>query len=434
MASTKPAVSRTPPTSSGNNASPANNVPPTKSAPSIHMTLASRMRHLHTSEIRELLKLTERPDVISFAGGLPDPALFPARELGDILREVAAEDGATTLQYGTTIGYGPLREAIAERLGSTAGLRVDKSHIMITNGSQQGLDLAGMLFLDPGAPVLCESPTYLAAINAFRAYEPRFIPVPTDNEGMIPEALEAILERVPNIRLAYVIPDFQNPTGKTWSLARRQQFMSLISKTRIPVIEDNPYGELRFEGHTQPSLMTMDPHHQVIGLGTFSKILCPGLRIGWITAAPSLLAHFDLLKQGTDLHTAQITQACVARYLQRHDLQAHILTIRNTYRQRRDAMLEAIRNHLGAGVSVTRPEGGLFLWMTLPEGLDARTLLTACLKKNVAFVPGESFHPQGGHQNTLRLNFSNMPEARIHEGISRIAEALGEITGTSRAI
>ncbi len=388
------------------------------------MTFAARMRHLHTSEIRELLKLTEQPDVISFAGGLPDPALFPGEALGEILRELAAQEGAATLQYGTTAGYGPLREAIAARLRHTAGLHVDKSQVMITNGSQQGLDLAGMLFVDPGAPILCESPTYLAAINAFRAYEPRFIPVPTDDEGMLPDALAHILAREPDIRMAYVIPDFQNPTGKTWSRQRREQFMDLISRTRIPVIEDNPYGELRFEGPSQPSLMTMDPNSQVIGLGTFSKILCPGLRIGWITASPALLAQFDLLKQGTDLHTAQITQACVARYLERHDLQAHIQTIRETYRRRRDVMLEAIGTHLGDRVSVNRPEGGLFLWMRLPEGMDARQLLTACLKQKVAFVPGESFHPQGGHQNTIRLNFSNASETDIREGISRISSAL----------
>lgn len=394
----------------------------------VSMKFAARMRNLHTSEIRELLKLTEQPDIISFAGGLPDPSLFPAAQLGDILREVAREEGAATLQYGKTAGYEPLREAIAARLARTAGISVDATHVMVTNGSQQGLDLAGMLFLDPNAPILCESPTYLAAINAFRAYEPRFIAVPTDDEGMLPDALEAIVAQEPDIRMAYVIPDFQNPTGITWSLSRREQFMRILSRTRIPVVEDNPYGELRFEGVPQPSLMTMDTKGQVIGLGTFSKILCPGLRIGWLTARPDLLAQFDLLKQGTDLHTAQITQACVARYLERHDIDAHIRHVREVYRGRRDAMLDAIRNHLGSSVSVTHPEGGLFLWMRLPEGMDARKLLAVCLVKKVAFVPGESFHPQGGHRNTMRLNFSNMPTERIHEGIRRIAEAIGDVS------
>ena len=395
------------------------------------MKFASRMQHLHASEIRELLKLTEKPDIISFAGGLPDPALFPAHELGEILREVARQDGAIALQYGTTAGYSPLREAIATRLAQTAGIRTDAGHVMITNGSQQGLDLAGMLFLDPGAPLLCESPTYLAAINAFRAYQPRFIPVPTDQEGMIPEALAEILSREPDIRMAYVIPDFQNPTGTTWSKHRRVRFMEIMSQTRIPIVEDNPYGELRYEGEQQQSLMSLDTTDQVIGLGTFSKILCPGLRIGWMTAHPSLIARFDLLKQGTDLHTSPLTQACVARYLEAYDINTHIQTLRATYRERRDAMIGAIARCFGSEVQINRPQGGLFLWMHLPEDMDARDLLRACLEKKVAFVPGESFYPLGGHRNTLRLNFSNMPTERIQEGILRMADAYALIRPAS---
>ena len=394
------------------------------------MKFASRMQHLHASEIRELLKLTEKPDIISFAGGLPDPALFPARELGDILREVARKDGAIALQYGTTAGYTPLREVIAARLAQTVGIRVDAGEVMITNGSQQGLDLAGMLFLDPGAPLLCESPTYLAAINAFRAYQPRFVPVPTDKEGMIPEALSEILSREPDIRMAYVIPDFQNPTGTTWSKRRRVRFMEIMSQTRIPIVEDNPYGELRYEGEQQQSLMSLDTNGQVIGLGTFSKILCPGLRIGWMTAHPSLIARFDLLKQGTDLHTSPLTQACVARYLETYDINTHIQTLRTTYRERRDAMIGAIARNFGSEVQTNHPQGGLFLWMHLPEDMDARDLLRACLEKKVAFVPGESFYPLGGHRNTLRLNFSNMPTERIREGILRMADAYALVRPT----
>ena len=398
------------------------------------MKFATRMEHLHASEIRELLKLTENPDIISFAGGLPDPDLFPAQELGDILLEVARENGAMALQYGTTAGYGPLREAIAARLEQTAGIRTDAGRVMITNGSQQGLDLAGMLFLDPGAPLLCESPTYLAAINAFRAYQPRFLPVPTDDEGMIPEALTDILSRESDIRMAYVIPDFQNPTGATWSRRRRMQFMQIMTQTRIPIVEDNPYGELRYEGEPQPSLMSLDTTRQVIGLGTFSKILCPGLRIGWIHADPSLIARFDLLKQGTDLHTSPLTQACVARYLETCDIRSHIQCLRTTYRTRRDAMTQAIGSCFGPEVRTNRPQGGLFLWMHLPEDMDARDLLRACLHKKVAFVPGESFHPLGGHRNTLRLNFSNMPTERIQEGIRRMGEAYALVRPACRVM
>lgn len=392
------------------------------------MRFADRMQHLRTSEIRELLKLTEQPDVISFAGGLPAPELFPARELGDILQELAREEGAATLQYGTTAGYGPLREAIARRLAATDGIRVDAAQVLVTHGSQQGLDFAGRIFLDRDSVVLCESPTYLAAINAFKAYEPRFVAVPTDRDGMLPGPLAEILARERDIRMVYVIPDFQNPTGRTWSSERRRQLLELLSGTDIPVIEDNPYGELRFEGVSQPSLQALDTCGRVIRLGTFSKILCPGLRIGWVTATPELIARFDLVKQGADLHTAQLTQACVARYLERHDIGAHIAVIRDTYRRRRDAMLAAIQKHFGSSVEVNTPQGGLFLWMTLPLGADARDLLARCLERKVAFVPGGSFFPEGGHENTLRLNFSNMPEARIQEGIRRMAETFGQLT------
>lgn len=389
------------------------------------MRFADRMQYLRASEIRELLKLTERPEVISFAGGLPAPELFPARELGDILGELAREEGAATLQYGVTAGYGPLREAIARRMASTDGVRIDASQVLVTHGSQQGLDFAGRIFLDKGSVVLCESPTYLAAISAFRAYEPRFIAVPTDEDGMLPGALAEILAREPDVRMVYVIPDFQNPTGRTWSLERRKQLLALLSGTDIPIIEDNPYGELRFEGTALPGLQALDTCGRVIRLGTFSKILCPGLRIGWVSAAPDLIARFDLVKQGADLHTAQLTQACVARYLERHDINAHIATIRDTYRARRDAMLDEIRTQFGSTVAVNAPQGGLFLWMTLPAGTDARELLVRCLACNVAFVPGGSFFPEGGHENTLRLNFSNMPQERIREGVRRMADAFG---------
>ncbi len=396
------------------------------------MRFADRMQHLRASEIRELLKLTERPEVISFAGGLPAPELFPARELGDILAELAHAEGAATLQYGVTAGYGPLREAIARRMEATDGVRVDAGQVLVTQGSQQGLDFAGRIFLDKGSVVLCESPTYLAAISAFKAYEPRFVAVPTDEEGMLPGPLADILARESDIRMVYVIPDFQNPTGRTWSLERRKQLLALLSGTDIPIVEDNPYGELRFEGPALAGLQALDTDGRVIRLGTFSKILCPGLRIGWVSATPELIARFDLVKQGADLHTAQLTQACVARYLERHDIDAHIAVLRDTYRGRRDAMLGEIEARFGTAVTVNVPHGGLFLWMTLPGGVDARELLVRCLARNVAFVPGGSFFPDGGHGNTLRLNFSNMPQERIREGIRRMAEAFGTLPGMVR--
>lgn len=387
------------------------------------MRYADRMQHIRASEIRELLKLTEQPDVISFAGGLPAPDLFPTQQFADIFHDVLAHEGESYLQYGTTAGHNPLRASIATRLGKTSGVLVESENILITNGSQQGLDFAGKLFLNKGSVLLCESPTYLAAINAFKAYEPRFVPVPTDREGMIPDFLEEIIRNEPDIRLAYIIPEFQNPTGKSWSEARRRRIMEIFSRTEIPILEDNPYGELRFEGKTPPSLMSLDHKGQVIGLGTFSKILCPGLRVGWITASEELISRFDLIKQGADLHTSHLPQACIQRYLETCDLDAHIASLRTVYASRRDAMIQALDRHFPEGLTVDPPSGGLFLWAALPEGTSARRLLERCLELKVAFVPGGAFFPEGGHENTMRLNFSNMPEPRIDEGIRRMRQA-----------
>lgn len=391
------------------------------------MRYANRMNGMRASEIRELLKLTEQPDIISFAGGLPAPELFPASDLADILHELTSQEGRSLLQYGTTAGHAPLRETIARRFLSSSGMRMNAANVLMTNGSQQGLDFAGKLFLDKDSVLLCESPTYLAAINAFKAYEPRFVSVPTDRDGMLPDALSAILAREPDVRMVYVIPEFQNPTGVSWSEERRLQFMQVMSETDIPILEDNPYGALRFEGKTPPTLISLDTNGQVIGLGTFSKILCPGLRVGWMAARTEWLTCLDLIKQGADLHASHLTQACIQRYLERHDIDAHIGRIRALYKTRRDAMLDSLRIHFPLDAEIVPPAGGMFLWMTLPEHINTRLLLKRSLLKKVAFVPGGSFFPDGGHENTLRLNFSNMPEDRIREGIRRLREAYGEM-------
>jgi 2-aminoadipate transaminase len=387
------------------------------------MKYATRMNHIRASEIRELLKLTEQPDIISFAGGLPAPELFPVRELADILHGLASREGQSFLQYGTTAGHGPLRETISRRLRQTQGVRIDADQVLITNGSQQGLDFAGKLFLDKDSVLLCENPTYLAAINAFKAYEPRFVTVPTDRDGMLPDALAAVLERERDVRMIYVIPDFQNPTGISWSAERRTQFMDIIKETDIPVLEDNPYGELRFEGETPPTLMSLDKKGQVIGLGTFSKILCPGLRVGWLAGAPQFITRLELIKQGADLHTSHLTQACIQRYAECCDLEGHIGQIRTLYKSRRNVMLDEIRCRFPDEADIVPPAGGMFLWMTLPRHVNTRVLLERSLDRKVAFVPGGSFFHEGGHENTMRLNFSNTPEDRIPEGIRRLREA-----------
>ncbi|CEK32440.1 aminotransferase [[Clostridium] sordellii] len=387
---------------------------------------AKRMDGLKGSEIRELLKLTEKPEVISFAGGLPAPELFPVEEMKEISRLVLEESGREALQYTTTEGFGPLREQIAERMNRKLKTSVSKDDLLITSGSQQGLDFAGKIFLNEGDVVLVESPSYLGALNAFKAYCPKFIEVPTDKDGMIIEELEKILETTENVKMIYVIPDFQNPTGKTWSMDRRKKFMDVINKFEIPVVEDNPYGELRFEGEILPSLKGMDEKGLVIFLGSFSKIFCPGYRIGWVCASPEILSKFVFVKQGADLQASTISQREVSKFIDVYDLDAHVEKIKTVYKKRRDLMLSTIDECFPEVVEHTYPEGGLFTWVELPKHLDARKIMEKCLENNVAYVPGGSFFPNGGKENTFRLNYSNMPDEKIVDGVKRLAQALNE--------
>jgi 2-aminoadipate transaminase len=391
------------------------------------VTFAKRMKTLRASEIREILKITQREEVLSFAGGLPAPELFPVEELKEISIRVLEQMGREALQYSTTEGYKPLREKIAERMNRKFKTSVTADKIVITCGSQQALDLSGKLFLDEGDLVLCESPTYLAAISALKAYGPRFIEVPTDDQGMIIEELEKIIATQKSIKLIYVIPDFQNPTGKTWSLERRRDFMKLVQQYDIPVIEDNPYGELRFENEILPSLKSMDRSGKVIFTSTFSKTFCPGLRIGWVAADAEFIEKYVLVKQGADLCTSIRSQMEISAYMDVFDFEAHIEKLVAVYRKRRDVMVEELRKTMPQGVRFTHPQGGLFLWVELPEHIKSIDLLHDCLKNNVAFVPGDSFFPNGGVENTLRLNYSNMSEEKIIEGIQRLSQAVKNV-------
>lgn len=390
----------------------------------MRMKFANRIDSLRASDIREILKITQRAEVISFAGGLPAPELFPVEEMKQISRLLMEESGRVALQYSTTEGYEPLRQKIAARIGRKFQTQASAEEVMITSGSQQALDFTGKLFLDAGDVVLCESPTYLAAISAFRAYQPEFIAVPTDDDGMIIEELERILATTGNVKLVYVIPDFQNPTGRTWSLERRRRFIETVSRYGVAVLEDNPYGELRFEGELLPSIKSMDREGLVIGTGTFSKTFCPGMRIGWLVAAPPVIEKYVLIKQGADLCTSLRNQMEIDLFMERFDFEGNLVRLTELYRQRRNAMVAALEAMMPEGVSFTRPQGGLFLWVTLPERIKAIELLKRCLEQNVAFVPGDSFFPNGGVENTLRLNYSNMPEDRIHEGVARLAAAI----------
>lgn len=387
---------------------------------------ARRIGYLKASEIREILKVTERPEVISFAGGLPAPELFPVEAIKEVSRIVLEEEGTKALQYTTTEGYTPLREWIANRMNTRLGTAFESENILLTHGSQQALDLTGKVFLDEGDVVLCESPTYLAAISAFKAYGCEFAEVPTDDEGMVPEELERILQNTPRVKIIYVIPDFQNPTGRTWSLERRKQLVEAAVKHGVMIVEDNPYGELRFDGEHLPSVKSFDPAGCVLCLGTFSKTFCPGYRIGWVAGDTRVIGKYVLVKQGTDLQCNTIAQREIAKYLELYDIDEHIAKIREVYRRRRNLMLQTMEDRFPQGATFTRPQGGLFAWVELPEHVNARDVLTRSLERNVAFVPGGSFFPNGGRENTLRINFSNMPEDRIVEGLTCLGDILHE--------
>ena len=391
------------------------------------LRFASRMKDLRASDIREILKVTQQPEVISFAGGLPASELLPAAEMASLARDILNEDGATALQYAPTEGLLLLREIIARRLEKSIVAVRGSDDVLVVSGSQQALDLTGKVFLDEGDAVLCEGPTYLGAINAFRAYRPRFVEVPIDDDGMVPEELERRLGSLDRVKFIYVVPDFQNPSGRRWSVARRRRLAEIAARFGVPVIEDAPYAELCYDGDPLPPVASFDEAGLVILLGTFSKILAPGLRLGWVTAESAILHRYVLAKQGADLHTSSLVQLLAARFMLDHDIDAHIAYLRQVYRARRDAMLAALEEHFPPDISFTRPAGGLFLWVELPEGTDARALLERSLEEKVAFVPGGAFFANGGHENTLRLNFSAMPEERITEGIRRLGRVLSSV-------
>lgn len=390
------------------------------------MKYSNRMGRMKASEIRELLKLTAKPDIISFAGGLPAPELFPVEEIAKVSHDLVLKEGRQLLQYATTEGRPSLRAKIAKRMADKYHTVVDKDDILITTGSQQCLDFVGKLFLNPDDVVLCESPSYLGALNAFNAYEPRFVEVPTDNGGLIPAELDKILASTPNCKFIYVIPDFQNPTGRTWSMERRRAFMEVVNKYNLPVVEDNPYGELRYEGKILPSLKSLDTKGLVMFLGTFSKIFCPGLRLGWVAAEHSVVEQFVKIKQSADLHTSNFDQGVADAYMEAYDLDAHVKDIVALYKHRRDIILQAMAEEFPAGTEWTHPEGGLFLWLTFPEGVSAMQVFKKCIEMKVAGVIGDAFYPNDKTDRSMRINFSNMPDERIKEGVSRMAKAIKE--------
>ena len=391
---------------------------------------AQRTQRMKSSAIRELLKLTEQPDVISFAGGLPAPEVFPVEEFKQACIRVLQEQSSVALQYSTTEGYLPLREMIA-RNTMRYGIEVTADNILITSGSQQALDLLGKIFINPGDRIIVESPTYLGALQAWNIYGAEYVPIRSDEHGLVTDELEAALRAGP--KFIYLQPNFQNPTGVTIPLDRRQRLVELADRYGVPIIEDDPYGQLRFEGTNIPPIVVLDENlhprngyytGNVIYLSTFSKTLAPGIRLAWVIAPPEVIRKLVQAKQSADLHTPTFNQMVAYEVGREGFLDKHAQVIRQVYRERRNVMLDALDEHMPSGVRWTHPEGGLFLWATLPETLQSVYLLQASIEQKVAFVPGDSFYPCGGGENTMRLNFSNASPERINEGISRLAQVI----------
>ncbi len=397
---------------------------------------AQRTQRMGRSIIRELLKLTEKPDIISFAGGLPAPELLPIEKTQDCACRVLAEHGVRALQYGPTEGFGPLREFIADWM-SRYGVTPKASNVFITTGSQQALDLIGKALINPGDRVLVEEPTYLGALQAWNAYQAEYTSVPSDNDGLCTDQLEAALRVGP--KFMYVLPNFQNPGGTTLSLNRRFDLIRLSNRYGIPIIEDDPYGALRYEGEHLPPLVALDADFQsesgqdghgymegnVIYLGTFSKTLAPGLRVGWVCAPEDVIDHLVQGKQGADLQSSSFDQMLAYEMVKDGFMDDHIRVICKVYGERRDAMLDALARHFPEGCSWTHPQGGLFLWARVPEWIDTAELMQEAVAAKVAYVPGFPFYAEPSRgRNTMRLNFSNAQPAQIEEGIRRLGALL----------
>ena len=380
-----------------------------------------------TSAVREILKVTEQPEIISFAGGLPAPELFPVEAIAEAHAQVFASEGRAALQYSTTEGWKPLREWIAHRMLSR-GVKAEADNVLVTSGSQQGIDLVAKIFLEAGDTVLVENPCYLAALQAFSGYEAEIISVESDDQGMRVDQVErALIDSDP--KLIYIVPEFSNPKGVSLSAERRAHLVALSKKYGVPIVEDDPYSELRYRGERNPPLASLDDEGLVIYLSTFSKTLSPGMRLGWVVASKELIHTLVIAKQAADLHSSTIEQRAAARLLETFDYDGHIADLNRVYGSRCLSMLEALESHFPRGTRWTRPEGGLFLWIELPEHVRGAALLEEALRRKVAFVPGAPFFANNPRHNFIRLNFSNQLPELIDEGIERLARAIEEHAG-----
>jgi len=389
---------------------------------SSHFTLSRRAQALTSSAIREILKVTERPEVISFAGGLPSPATFPIQRMREATDKVFAEAPQAALQYGPTEGFTPLREWIAAR-HSRDGVTIRPGQVLVTTGSQQGLDLLGKVLIDEGSKVLVETPSYLGALQAFSLFQPAFSAMRSDDEGIVVDALDEAQLR--GGRFMYCLPNFQNPTGRRLPLERRRALIARARAAGVLVVEDDPYGELGYQGGQLPSLLSMDPDN-VVYMGSFSKVLAPGLRLGYLIAPEALHAKLVQAKQAADLHTPSFSQRIVFEAVQGGFLDRHIPEIRKLYGDQCELMLSALQRHFPAEAKWNRPAGGMFIWVTLPEGIDASALLARAIEQNVAFVPGAPFFAVEPQPNTLRLSFVTVSAEKIEQGMARLGALVRE--------
>lgn len=387
------------------------------------MQYSDRILNTPSSFIRNILKVTEADDVISFAGGLPNPISFPLDDMHTSIDRAMKQHGAKLFQYASTQGYLPLRQYIANKYNRRYGLQIDADDILLTTGSQQALELLAKVLINKGDGIIIEEPGYLGAIQAFTLAEPTFYPVTLEQDGLNLEQLEQALQQ-PNIKFIYTVPNFQNPTGLTYSLEKRQQVYELIARHDVILVEDDPYGELRFEGEHLPYIGAGKLENSVL-LGSFSKIVTPGMRLGFIiTKNKELLQHIETAKQATDLHTNVFSQYVIADYLLNNDIEQHIQKIKDLYKAQSDAMLQAMATYFPAHVSYTKPEGGMFIWATMNDGRSAMDVFNKAMDQKVAFVPGNPFYVNSGNVNTMRLNYTNSTPEIIEEGIKRLGNIL----------
>lgn len=393
----------------------------------MNYSYANRMQYVKPSAIRELLKLGADPELISFGGGYPDPDIFPIEALRAVFDDVLRNNGRQALQYTASEGLVTLRQKIIDRK-KRENLALGLENVIIIQGAQQGLDLVAKMFIDRGDTIVTENPTFVGALIAFNPYEPRYLPIPMDNEGLSTDELEKALKSGDKVKFIYTIPDFQNPTGITMSLARRKRLVELANEYDVIILEDSPYRDIRFEGESLPSLKDFDRQSRVIQLGSFSKILSPGMRLGWVIAEPELAEKLCLLKTAADTQNSTLNMYAANRFMEMFDIDEHIASIRKVYKKKKDLMLDTISEIFPKNIIFTNPQGGLFTWLTFPENIDAAALMKerTLPEAKVAYVPGASFFPINEEKNHCRMNYSCMPEEKIVEGVTRLGMILKE--------